>query len=279
MRGKPKRGRCFGGKDVLCSSLIAATVPKGYFALWGFIMRSLLMAAALAAAAPIPALAVENISVAIQNGGSIFACANGQACDSSLNPHAVAFGSTTVGDISILFTGGTQEFGPDRLSLGQVQITNNAATSETLFVAIGAAGYPHNAPAFHETASFTLDSGSASAAAGYWVDNADGLGGRSSGTDTPGVEIASFGATTLTTTSSFSFNDTTPFGALAPYSLSEGIVLTLGPHAELTSQGISMSAVPEPSTWLMGAIGFGLVGLLGRFGRGMAARRDRLATI
>ena len=55
-----------------------------------------------------------------------------------------------------------------------------------------------------------------------------------------------------------------PFQLLGPYGMAEKLVLTLQPGASVGVQGISMDAVvPEPKTWAMLIIGFGLMAALG----------------
>ena len=74
---------------------------------------------------------------------------------------------------------------------------------------------------------------------------------------------------------SFSFNGFGADSLKGPYGLAEELTLTLQPGASVFVQGMSMdaSAVPEPKTWAMMGLGFGLMALMGY----KRSRKDRLA--
>jgi len=210
----------------------------------------------------------QNISVAVQEDGqplTLFTCANGQPCDLSGSPTSVLFGPSTIGDFSIVFTAGSQEFSPDRLSVGQVQITNNSSSTQTLDLAISAVGYPDSVPGFQTTASATMDAGTATLSASYFANNLNQLGAQVSGTDAGlGASfLDTINSGTLSGTQSFANTVGVGFSATAPYSLAEVVQITLSPGGEITTQGVSMAAVPEPRTWLLAGLGFAILGLMG----------------
>jgi hypothetical protein len=80
-------------------------------------------------------------------------------------------------------------------------------------------------------------------------------------TDLPGTNLFTTGETVTSAPTSFSGTKDSLFSALGPFSMAEGASLTLLPGASVTGFNESMAAqvIPEPRTWAMMLIGFGLM--------------------
>jgi hypothetical protein len=96
----------------------------------------------------------------------------------------------------------------------------------------------------------------------FFADTLDGQGAPG----TPGVLLESVSSHAVTDPDSFSGSRISPFDATAPFSMSEQAALVLRADGSITgfNQSMESTAVPEPSTWAMIGIGFGLMAWLGQ---------------
>ena len=153
---------------------------------------------------------------------------------------------------------------PNDLTEANINIDNTTGVSQTLRIIAGANGYLGPATGFSLTGAIGVTLGSADLTGDYFVDAANGLNGQ--GFSIAGLNIGGFDSLSLSGPHSFAFNG---FGAdlvNGPYGLAESLTLTLAPGASVFVQGVSMdatNAIPEASTWAMGVLGFGLLGLVG----------------
>jgi hypothetical protein len=149
----------------------------------------------------------------------------------------------------------------DQLTEANLNIDNTTGSVETLKIIAGANMFPGSASEFALTGTIGVTSGSADLVGQYFVDNTDTLNGEA--LSVTGVGIDSFDSGSLTGPHSFAFNGTAFDSASGPYGLAEELTLTLQPGAAIFVQGVSMTAVPEPRTWVLMGAGFGLMALLG----------------
>jgi hypothetical protein len=98
----------------------------------------------------------------------------------------------------------------------------------------------------------------------WFADPSNTQGADTSGS-TPGTLLDTFTTTATGIAQSFNDNSTQPFTATSPFSMTEEVIYTLQPNGELLNRGVGMVAtnVPEPSTWVMMALGFAGLGFLG----------------
>src|SRR4029077_17213499 len=98
----------------------------------------------------------------------------------------------------------------------------------------------------------------------FWADPANVQGANPN--NTPGALLETVSGTPTTNPDSFSGSNTAPFNALGPFSMTEGASLNLITGASITGFNESMqseTAIPEPRTWAMMLVGFGLMGAFG----------------
>ena len=219
--------------------------------------RLLLTTALLAAVGASPAMAA-NTALVLWNGAN-----PGDAETASGNDAAALIGSSLDG-ITVSVSAATRATDPNGLSEGNITITNTTNTVQVLHIVAGANGFAGPSSDFNLTGTIGVDSGSATLGGSFFADNANTLNGTAAGGVT-GTDIGDFLSTLLTGPKSFSFNGSGVDAVTGPYGLAESLTLTLQPGAVVGVQNVSMdvSAIPEPSTWVMMGGGFALLGLLG----------------
>ena len=216
-------------------------------------MNKLLMTTALLTALATPAMAANTALAIFAGSGMSFDQGAGFA---SVGPEN--FDGVTV---SLSFAGrGTS---PNDLTEGNINIDNTSTTTQVLHVIAGANGFIGPSEAYELSATVISSTGGASLSGSFLIDNDNLL----NGTDefAHGIDIKDFVSGALTGPESFSFNGKGFDLATTPYGMTEVMDLTLATGASVAVQGISMeaSAVPEPRTWAMMAIGFALMAGMG----------------
>ena len=132
-----------------------------------------------------------------------------------------------------------------------------------LHIIAGANGFLGPSKDFGLSATILTALGASNLTGSFFADNTNSLNGESFGVT--GTDIGDFSSGALNGPRSFSFNGDGFDSVTGPYGLAESLTLTLQPGAQIGVQSISMDAraVPEPRTWAMLAMGFGLLALLG----------------
>ena len=237
-------------------------------------MKKLVLAGALLASTAIPAAARLQISIAA--GGTTFTCFDGQlSCDQSGGANNLLIVDQTVGGAFVQLALTQSQFGkPDELQLSTSNIENLTAAPLTITLTASDTGYNFPISAINNSASLTFNSniGAPDSTLTFFADKLDGQGAPG----TPGTLLESVSGHALTDPDSFSGSRITAFDASAPFSMSEQAVLALRADGSVTgfNQSMESTAIPEPSTWAMLALGFGGLALLAK-----RARKDRLASL
>jgi hypothetical protein len=232
-------------------------------------MKKLLMTTAILTGLASPAFA-SNVALILWNGAN-----PGDAEAASGNNGTALLGSSLDG-ITISASVATRDTVPNGLSEGNITITNTTNSVQVLHIIAGANGFLGPSSGFNLTGTIGVDTGSATLGGSFFVDNTNSLNGTVVGVP-GGTDIGDFLSAALNGPHSFSFNGFGIDSVIGPYGLAESLTLTLQPFAVIGVQNVSMdaSAVPEPKTWAMLGIGFGVMAFMG-FKR---SRKDRLATI
>jgi PEP-CTERM motif len=156
--------------------------------------------------------------------------------------------------------------GIDNLSSASLAAINENNAVETVTVIVSDIDYaaPVNTVALTGSGTFQATVGS-TVTYKWFADTSNTQGADTTGS-TPGTLLNTFSTTATGIVQSFSTNFTTPFSATDPFSMTIEATYTLQPFGELLSRGTAMVAtnsVPEPSTWVMMALGFAGLGFLG----------------
>jgi hypothetical protein len=181
---------------------------------------------------------------------------------------AIISGSN-LGGITITTSGATRLTSPNNsLTESNLFISNTTGTVQTLDIIAGANDYLGPSGLFNASATVLIASGQAELTGSFFVDPTNAALGN--GTNTGPVIGTQIGGTfdsgLLTGPFSFSANSPlVPFSVTGTYGMAESLQLTLQPGAFVGVQSISMDAspVPEPGTWALMGLGFGLMALLG----------------
>jgi hypothetical protein len=221
----------------------------------------MLLGAASACALVSPANAT--LQIAFANGGSTFFCADQTACDLDGAAKNLLLLNTMVGDIKVVGTFAVSTAGPDSLSVSSLTITNLGKHTETLKMAVGDTGFlgPIGLIRSSGSGTFTNDVGG-KATLSFFADVTNTQPAVNA-SDLPGTNLFSTGLTVMTAPDSFAGTHDSTFVASGPFSMAEGVTLSILPGASVTGFNQSMTAVPEPKTWAMLLLGFGLLGLVG----------------
>ena len=241
-------------------------------------MRNLLLAGTLlAAVGASPAHA--RLQIAITEGASTFTCFDGQlTCDQSGGANNLLLVNTTVGGAFVqialtqsLFTG------PSELQLSASSIENLTAVPITIGLIASDTDYAGPVKAINNSASLTFNSnvGASDSTLSFFADKTNIQGANP--TNTPGTLLESVAGHAVTDPDSFSGSLISPFASLGLFSMTESASLVLRSEGSITGFNQSMETVPvpEPKTWALLGVGFGLMALLGV----KRSRKDRLATV
>lgn len=226
-------------------------------------MKQILLATTLLAGLAAPAAARLQLSIAV--GGSTFTCFDGQlSCDQSGGVNNLLIVDQTVNGAFVQLALTQSTFGkPDELQLSTSNIENLTATPITITLTASDTGFTAPIHAINNSASLTFNAnvGAPDSTLTFFADKLDGQGAPG----TPGTLLESVSGHAVTDPDSFSGSKIAPFDALAPFSMTESANLVLRAGGSLTgfNQSMESTAVPEPSTWAMLGLGFGLVAWLG----------------
>ena len=242
-------------------------------------MKALLLTTALASLAFIaPAHAV--LQIAFTDGVTTVTCADGQACDLSGGANNILILNETVGAFHIVGTvaASLSSSGGDNLQLSTSLIQNSGSTLGHLGIIVGDNNFLGPITGVNESASLTFNSavGSGASTLNFFADTANGQP-AGPGLNIPGSLLFTASGAPATDPDSFAGSNASLFSALGPFSLTETANLALRAGGSITGFNESMATVntpiPEPRTWAMLIIGFGLLA-------GMGVKRkikDRLA--
>jgi hypothetical protein len=163
---------------------------------------------------------------------------------------------------------------PNSLTGANINIDNTSSTTQTLNVIFGANGYLGPSSHFDTSSTILTALGGADLMGSFFVAGDNALNGL--GTSVDGLDIGNFNSGSLLGPKSFSFNSFGLDTVSGPYGMAEELHLTLAPGAEIAVQGAAMTAsVPEPKTWAMLILGFGMMAFMGA----KKVRKDRLAAL
>jgi hypothetical protein len=174
---------------------------------------------------------------------------------------SVDLGPQNLDGVTVTLTTGNRLTDPNGLNEANINIDNTNKVAETLNVIVGANGYEPKGGEFKLSGTIITTGGTADLKGSYFVDGLDTLNGQT--TSVVGTDIRNFDSLVLSGPDSFSFNGFGTDNVIGPFGMAEVLTLTLQPGAAVGVQGVAMISVPEPKTWVMGGIGFALLGLLG----------------
>jgi len=220
----------------------------------------------IAAAAALPAIAMATPASALLElygnvDGSVITCSDGAACDINPAPGILEIAPTTLN--GVFFTGeiaaSTSPGGPDILNNSVLDVINTTGVTKHLNLIVSDTGFAGPVSEFAAAGSGTWQNTIGSSITLNWfADPANAQGADGSGS-TPGTLLTTFSNTATSIVQSFS-NGTAigPFVAAGPASLTMQATYDLDPFGQLINRGmtVELTAVPEPSTWMMLALGF-----------------------
>jgi hypothetical protein len=230
-------------------------------------MNKLLLTTALfAAIGASPAKAT--LQIAFTDGSTVVTCADGQSCDLAGPAHNIIILNETVGAFHIIGTVAASVSGSaeDNLQFSTSLISNSGSSEGHLRIVVGDTNFVGPVNAVRESASLTFNDalGSGPSTLGFFADPANGQP-AGIGLATPGQTLFQDSGSPSSNPFSFAGSNLSPFFANGPFSMSEAATLGLRGGASITGFNESMesNAIPEPSTWAMILLGFGVLGLLG----------------
>jgi hypothetical protein len=239
--------------------------------------KLLLTTALLAAFGASPAKATLQLS--ITDGTSTFSCKDGQlGCDLSGGANNLLVVDTTLDGFFVQLSLAQSTFGAHNvLQLSSANIDNFGGTAGTLSFFASDTNFVPPAGNIEESGSLTFNNnvGAGPSSVSFFADPLNRQGANP--LNTPGILLDSFSGTPVTNPDSFSGTHLSGFASSRPFSMTESASLNLIAGGSVTGfdQSMTSSAIPEPRTWALMAVGFGLLGLMGV----KRARRDRLAAI
>ena len=237
-----------------------------------------LAAAGLMAAVSTPAHAV--LQIAADVSGATFFCADNTACD--LNPAVgtIELANGTLNGVAVngsiqASTGTPANPGQDLIDTSSLSIINNSGATRVVTVAVGDTDFSAPVTSFHITGSGTWVNSGGSSLLLEWFDDPANAQGADNAFDAPGTMLGSFTSTGTDPLHSFAFDQSGAVSDSGPFSMTIWAQASLSSGAVLLNrgQGEAKSAVPEPSTWAMMALGFVGLGFAGY----RRTRKDRIS--
>jgi hypothetical protein len=225
--------------------------------------HAILAATAVAAVLAI-APAEARLQLSITANGAVFSCFDGElSCDQSGGANNLLTIDTTVGGAFVELTLAQSTFGnPNVLQLSSSNIVNNSGAPITIGLVASDTNFVPPVHAILESGSLTFNDavGSGASSLSFFADVTNTQGANP--LNTPGTLLDTVSGTPTTNPDSFAGSLLSPFTANGPFSLTESASLSLIAGGSITgfNQSEQSSAIPEPSTWAMALLGFGLMG-------------------
>ncbi len=232
-------------------------------------MRNILLATTL-----LTGLLAASAASAANTAITIWNAANPSDFETALGTGQANLVSSDFDGVSVTLSRVNRLTSPNGMTEANINIDNNTDSVQVLRIIGGVNGLFGVTKGFTLTGTVGGQNGVSDLVGAFFADGTNSLNGQSF---TPfGDLLQTFDSGSLSGTQSFSFNGFGPDHLNGPYGLAESLTLTLQPGAGVFVQGMSMSAsgVPEPKTWAMMGIGFGLMALMG-----YKSRKNRLASI
>ena len=177
---------------------------------------------------------------------------------------------TTVGGAFVQLTLAQSTFGKvNELQLSSSNIENLTGVPLTVTLLASDTGFAAPVSFVNNSGSLTFNAnvGAPDSTLKFWADATNTQGANP--TNTPGSLLESVSGHALTDPDSFSGSKVAAFDASAPFSMTEGAALVLRSGGSVTGFNQAMqTGVPEPQTWAMLVLGFGVLALLGVRRRG-----------
>jgi hypothetical protein len=226
-------------------------------------MNKLLLAAVAVGALLTINSAQARLQVSITANGATFSCFDGEAsCDQNSTTNNLLTIDTSVGGAFVEITLAQAVFGnPNTLQLSSSNIVNTTGAPIAISLVASDTSFISPIRNIRESASLTFNNaaGSNPSSLSFFADTANTQGANP--TNTPGTLLDTVTGTPTANPDSFSGSLLSPFNANAPFSMTESSSLSLIAGGSITGFNQSMQSVvvPEPRTWAMLAIGFGLM--------------------
>jgi hypothetical protein len=232
-------------------------------------MNKLLVSVALLAAIGVSP-ADARLQLSISANGSTFSCFDGQlSCDVSGGANNLLTIDQTVGGAFVQLTLAQSAFGkPDELQLSSSNIENLSGAPITIRLVASDTNFVPPVSFIRDSGSLTFNSavGSGPSSLSFFADPLNGQGANP--LNTPGTLLETVTGTPTTDPDSFSGSNVAAFSALSPFSMTESATLALTTSGSITGFNQAMeTGIPEPKTWALLALGFGLMAMLGYKGR------------
>lgn len=239
-------------------------------------MKQTLLTAACVAALLAAWPAQARLQLSINANGATFSCFDGEvSCDQNGAANNLLTVDTTVGGAFVEITLAQSVFGnPNTLELSSSNIVNESGAPITITLVASDTSFIAPVTGIFESGSLTFNNavGSGPSSVSFFADAANTQGANP--LNTPGTPLDTVSGTPLTNPDSFSGSKLTPFSASGPFSMTESASLALVAGGSITgfNQSEQSSAIPEPRTWVMLVLGFGLMAFAGA-----KSRKARLA--
>jgi hypothetical protein len=240
-------------------------------------LHKLLLTTALALG--LTSAAEARLQLTINASGSTFTCFDGQlGCDLSGGANNLLLVDQTVGAAFVQIALAQSAFGAiNQLQLSSSNIVNNGSTPVTVTLLASDTDFVGPVHAINNSGSLTFNQniGAPDSTLKFWADAANLQGANP--LNTPGTLLESVSGHAVTDPDSFAGSKIAAFDAAGPYSMTEGAALILRSGGSITgfNQAMESTAIPEPKTWAMLGLGFGLMAFLGA----RRGRKNRLQTI
>jgi hypothetical protein len=227
-------------------------------------LKLISLAALITAWALAPTSAEARLQLSINANGATFSCFDGQlGCDQSGGANNLLLVNTSIGGAFVEIALAQSQFGaPNVLQLSSSSIVNESGAPIRINLVASDTDFVGPVKAILESGSLTFNNavGSGPSALQFWADPLNVQGANP--LNTPGVLLDTVTGVPVTNPDSFSGTLTSPFFAGGPFSMSESASLALIAGGSITgfNQSETSSAIPEPRTWAMLVIGFGLMG-------------------
>jgi hypothetical protein len=229
-------------------------------------IKSSLLAAAAVAALMAAQPASARLQLSINANGSTFSCFDGQlSCDVSGGANNLMTIDQTVGGAFVQLTLAQSAFGkPNELQLSSSNIENLSGAPITITLVAGDTNFTPPVSFIRDSGSLTFNNavGSGPSSLSFFADPLNTQGANP--LNTPGSLLETVTGTPTTNPDSFAGSNIAAFSASGPFSMTESASLALTTGGSITGFNQAMeTGVPEPRTWAMMLIGFGLLGLVG----------------